>query len=150
MKHTFLFLILGCAASLSFAGQTDNAPASGDVIKELSKRSGLSVSELKDLLSDCDANQQSMYFCAYRDLVAADLVLKHVIREKEKAFPSCKSTIDADVSSWEKERNRGCEKSASKEYGEGSMKPTAEVMCITFETQKMTQRIQKIQGCDLH
>jgi uncharacterized protein YecT (DUF1311 family) len=142
--------MLAGAMSVTYAASTNYTPAQEEVLKELSKRSGLPESDLQAILSDCQADQQSMYFCAYRDLVAADIELKHAVIEKEKAFPSCKSSIDAKIAKWERARDLGCEKSANKQYGEGSLKPTAEAMCSTFETEKMTKRIQNMQRCDPH
>ena len=146
MKSTLLLLIL---ASLANTAPTDYTPAPGEVVMELSKRSGLPESDLKGLLSNCNANQKSMYFCANRDFVAVDLMLKHAVIKKEKAYPSCKSSLDAKISKWERKRGHGCKKSTKDYYGEDSLKPTAEAICVTDETKKMTKRIEAMRGCEL-
>ena len=61
---------------------------------------------------------------AYRDQIAVELTLKHLI------------------SDWEKTRDSVCEKSAQKEFGNGSMRPTAVAVCVTAETKKMIERIE--------
>ncbi|WP_052135311.1 lysozyme inhibitor LprI family protein [Collimonas arenae] len=119
-----LFLALIAASSLVSAAPR-YVPAEGDVLVELSHRSNLPEADLKQSLANCDANQTNTNLCAYRDQVAADLTLKHAVAE------------------WEKARDAGCAKSAEREYGGGSLKPTAQAMCVTAETKKMIQRVER-------
>ena len=62
----FLAPLLGAAASAdagSPAG-THRESSPSEVLAELSRRSGMPEAELRMLIADCSANQQSMYFCA--------------------------------------------------------------------------------------
>jgi uncharacterized protein YecT (DUF1311 family) len=88
-----------------------------------------------------------MYFCAYRDLVATDLDLKHAVIAKEERLPACKAAIEAMGSRWEADRDHACEKSALTEWGEGSMKPTAQTLCAVAETNRMVKRVQGMKDC---
>lgn len=118
------------------------------VLLELSHRSGLPEDELNKLLANCDMDQQSMYFCAWRDQVIADRTLKRAMTNKEDKIPACKAAIESKIASWEQSRDKSCEKSAKKEWGNGSMKPTAQIKCVASETLKMVKRLGVMRGCD--
>jgi len=96
------------------------------VLGELSQRSKLPEAELKQILSNCDINQTNTNLCAYRDQIVVELTFKHAIDE------------------WEKARDTDCAKSAERDYGGGSMKPTAQAICVIAETKKMIQRIRRV------
>ncbi len=83
---------------------------------EIAVRSGLPASEVNALLSDCDSNQTSMNFCAWRDL-------------------------DAQIAKWKRARDASCEKSTRNAWGDGSMRPAAQAICATEATKKMTKRL---------
>ena len=117
------------------------------VLVELSQRSGLSGSELAKILSDCNGTQQSLYFCAWRDQIGSTLALQRVLSDKHLKFPACKAFMNSRIESWTSSRDRFCARSAKKEFGEGSMKPTAQAMCVTAETIKMTTRLERLNGC---
>jgi uncharacterized protein YecT (DUF1311 family) len=134
----------------SVAAAPVKAPNDHEIMGELSRRSGLPESNLESLLADCNASQQSIYFCAYRDFVAADMVFKRALAAKEQALPDCKSAIDNRAAQWEKSRDHRCEQDAIKEFGDGSMRPTAQALCATAETKRMTNRLGKISRCDGH
>lgn len=115
--------------------------------EEIAKRSGLPLDEVSALLSDCDASQTSMNFCAWRDLIVAEQELQRVVAEKHAASPACKYVSEADIARWKKTRDRACQKSAQKEWGSGSMEPTAHAVCATAETTRMTAEI-RASKCD--
>ncbi|MFC5474774.1 lysozyme inhibitor LprI family protein [Paraherbaspirillum soli] len=131
-----LLLILLAAASVANASPR-YAPPDGEVLTELSRRSNLPEADLRQSLAKCDANQTNTNLCAYRDQVAADLALKHVVAEKVSRLPKRAQVIDDKVAKWEKSRDASCAKSAEREWGNGSMKPAAQAMCVTAETKKM-------------
>jgi len=122
MKKYLLFSLIGVSALVSATPQY--APPDDEILTELSHRSGLPEAELKQSLGNCDANQTNTNLCAYRGQIAADLTLKHAIIE------------------WQKSRDAACAKSAEREFGSGSMIPTAQAMCVTAETKKMIRRVQ--------
>jgi hypothetical protein len=153
MKKIILFVFLGSVTPIAIAAGPASGtyiPAPRDVLSELSRRSAVPEAELKDLLSDCNAGQQNMYFCAYRDLVASDLVLKHAVVAKQQQLPACKAAIEAKISRWKRDRDRVCENAAFREWGEGSMKPTAQALCAVDETNRMVKRVQGIRSCSNH
>ena len=120
------------------------------VLGELSQRSGLPDVELSNLLADCNANQQSMYFCAWRDQIAAARAFGRALADKQQKMPQCKTAIESKVANWTRSRDQSCDKSATKEWGEGSMKPTAQAICVTAETMRMTKRLERMNGCKFH
>ncbi|MGN8138760.1 hypothetical protein ACTJLC_29105 [Paraburkholderia sp. 22099] len=81
------FVALAFACSSAFAGTPDPA----DVI---SRQSGLPASEVQGMLANCDANQTSLNFCAWRDKVIAEQKLQDVVDEKSAKSPSCKARLE--------------------------------------------------------
>ncbi|KUZ70564.1 lysozyme inhibitor LprI family protein [Burkholderia ubonensis] len=129
----FAFLLLLVASATALAEQT---PAD-----EISARSGLPASEVSALLADCESNQTSMNFCAWRDQIVAERELQHVVDRQASEHPERKAALDAKIAKWKKARDASCEKSARKEWGEGSMRPAAQAICATASTKKMTKRL---------
>ncbi|KVC79324.1 lysozyme inhibitor LprI family protein [Burkholderia ubonensis] len=130
-KLAFLLLLL--ASATAFAEQT---PAD-----EISARSGLPASEVSALLADCDSNQTSMNFCAWRDQIVAERELQQVVDQQVSEHPERKAPLEAKIAKWKKARDASCEKSARKEWGEGSMRAAAQEICATASTKKMTKRL---------
>ncbi|MCQ8895097.1 DUF1311 domain-containing protein [Limnobacter humi] len=87
------------------------------------------------MLSNCDATQQSMYFCAWRDLLQAEQQLDTFVAKPENASASCRKSIERGLSQWRKKRDAHCKAQTLQEFGEGSMGPTADLMCRTQATQ---------------
>jgi uncharacterized protein YecT (DUF1311 family) len=121
------------ASVSAFAGQT---PAD-----ELSARSGLPASDVNALLANCDANQTSMNFCAWRDQIVAERELQQIVEQRERAHPERKAALDARIKKWKKARDASCEKSAERAWDGGSMRPTAQAICATAATKKMTKKL---------
>ncbi|KVN98931.1 hypothetical protein WJ70_04470 [Burkholderia ubonensis] len=130
-KLAFLLLLL--ASATAFAEQT---PAD-----EISARSGLPASEVSALLADCDSNQTSMNFCAWRDQIVAERKLQQVVDQQVSEHPERKAALEAKIAKWKKARDASCEKSARKEWGGGSMRPAAQAICATASTKQMTKRL---------
>jgi len=124
-----------------------NTQKTAAVLAELSQKSGLPEADLNDLLADCHANQQSMYFCAWRDQIAADKKLRRALTEKKQKIPACKNFLESKIAAWIRFRDQSCDKSTRKEWGEGSMRPTARAICVTKETARMTKRLERIHTC---
>ncbi|MFM0472301.1 lysozyme inhibitor LprI family protein [Paraburkholderia strydomiana] len=127
--------MLALACSSAFAHADDPA----DVI---SKQSGLPSSEVQGMLANCDANQTSMNFCAWRDRVVAEQRLQDAVAEKEKKFPGCKASLERKIAAWKKRRDASCKKSAEAENGGGSIVPMEIAACQAAETDRMTKVIR--------
>ncbi|WP_126285369.1 lysozyme inhibitor LprI family protein [Burkholderia stagnalis] len=132
-KLAFGLLLLASASA--FAEQT---PAD-----EISARSGLPASEVNALLADCDSNQTSMNFCAWRDQLVAERELQQVVDRQISEHPERKAALEAKVAKWKKARDASCEKSARKEWGDGSMRPAAQAICATAATTKMAKTLSR-------
>ncbi|WP_431819684.1 lysozyme inhibitor LprI family protein [Burkholderia sp. F1] len=132
MRKIVVGLLL-CASAHVFADQT---PA-----EEISARSGLPASEVNALLANCDSNQASMNFCAWRDQIVAERELRQVVDQQITEHPKRKAALEAKVAKWKKARDASCEKSARKEWGDGSMRPAAQAICATASTKIMTKKL---------
>ena len=149
--RTLLALALCSITTSTLAGEGRQADTANReqtaVLVELSRKSGLAAGDLSKILSDCDVNQQSMYFCAWRDQIGAGLALDRVLADQLQKFPACKDFMESRVANWARSSDASCVKSASRAFGNGSMKPTAQAMCMTAETLKMTKRMERLNGC---
>lgn len=142
------YVVMASSAAIGQATRShENADESAAVLSELSRRSALPESELTQLLANCGANQMSMNICAWRDEMVAERELKKVVAEKISRVPECGASIESKVAAWEHVRDSGCEKSATKDYDDGSIKPMAQAMCMKDETVKMTKRVKRIKKC---
>ena len=117
------------------------------MLTELSQRSGIAESELGGLLANCDASQTSMNFCHWRDQIVAERGLNRAVADKVAQLPKCSGAIESKLTAWRWSRDTGCEKSATKDYGGGSMKPMVQAMCMQAETLKMAKRVTRMRGC---
>lgn len=132
MKKHLLWMLL----VVSGAAVADQSPAD-----EISARSGLPASEVTALLNNCDGSQTSMNFCAWRDQIVAERELQQVVDKQVAEHPERKIGLEAKVVKWKKARDTSCEKSARKEWGDGSMRPAAQAICATAATKRMTKRL---------
>jgi hypothetical protein len=85
-----------------------NVPGGSDAQTRISKASGLPLATIQRMLSDCDADQQSMNFCAWRDRVDAEDALSITTATWDKKSPACKSAVSEQVARWMHMRNRKC------------------------------------------
>lgn len=148
MKRVLVALLAVLAVSgASAAHPASYEPSPREVLVALAQRSGMSEDELRGLLSRCEASQLAMNICAHRDFVVADLKLKHAVAGKVQQLPACKERLEARIARWEVTRDRGCKRSASKDYGGGSLEQTAESMCIEHEIVQMTKQVERQRVC---
>lgn len=148
MKRLLIALLAVAVVSGASAGAAAKyEPDSQEVLAALAKRSGLPEDELRGLLSRCEESQSAMNICAHRDVVVADLTLKHAVAAKVRQLPTCKESLEARIARWEAARDRGCKRGAVKDYGAGSLEPTAESMCLVHETVQMTKRVERQRDC---
>lgn len=148
MKSKLTALLLYAITITALAKAGAYTPTQQQILTELSQRSGLPIDNLQDLLADCDADQQSMYFCTYSDQVVADLKLQHTLSLKQQQLPHCQTELLDQVESWENKRDQSCAQSAAKEWGDGSMKPTAELICSVSATNHFNEQLKRIDSCD--
>jgi hypothetical protein len=132
-----------CFLALSLAGSVPahSQPAAAPVMQELARRSGLGEPELTLMLDRCEATQQNMYFCAWRDLIAVELDLDRLIGSAERQKPSC-AIVQSDLTRWKQRRDHACETAARREWGEGSMSPTAQLLCEADATRGLADRLK--------
>jgi uncharacterized protein YecT (DUF1311 family) len=132
MRRLFVALALVSSAALAAASNPTDVIAT---------RSGLPASEVDAALSHCDAKQMSMNLCAWRVQIVAEQKLKQVVKGKAAVSATCKAALEKRLTTWRKRRDANCEKSASQEWGGGSMLATAVAMCKTVETERMSKAI---------
>jgi uncharacterized protein YecT (DUF1311 family) len=147
MKRGLLALLLGCAISAVAAPLPIGAPSDDEVLAILVQQSKLPASDIAELLSDCDAGQLSMEFCASRDVVRAELRLQRTVSEKERQSPSCKPVLDVKLKQWERNRNTACARSAARKFGGGSMERTVKQQCISDRVEQDRERVQRMVDC---
>ncbi|RQS19100.1 lysozyme inhibitor LprI family protein [Burkholderia sp. Bp8998] len=129
----YCFLLLVTVSATTWAGQTP--------VDEIAARSGLPASEVGALLGNCDASQTSMNFCAWRDQLVAERELQQAIDTQIATHPERRVALEARIAKWGKARDASCEKSARKEWGDGSMRPAAQATCAAAVTKKMTKKL---------
>ncbi|MCC8394294.1 lysozyme inhibitor LprI family protein [Paraburkholderia sp. MMS20-SJTR3] len=132
MKYLTLALVLvgACASALA-----------ADPVEEIAKRSGLPASEVTATLADCEANQTSMNFCAWRDQIVSEQKLELAVAAKAGSSAACEKALKKKIAVWKKRRDAECSRSASRQWGGGSMLPTAAATCKTAETDRMRETI---------
>ncbi len=131
--YAFVSLVLLVASGYALAEQT---PAD-----EIAARSGLPASEVNALLAQCDSDQTSMNFCAWRDQLVAERELRQQVERQEHEHPERKKALDARIAKWKKARDVSCEKAARDEWDGGSMKPAAPAICVTAATKEVTKNL---------
>lgn len=94
------------------------------------------------MLANCDANQTSLNFCAWRDRFVAEQKLQDAIDEKLAKSPGCKSGLEKKVAAWKKRRDATCKKSAEAENGGGSIVPMEIAACEAAETDRMAKVVR--------
>ncbi|WP_118179517.1 lysozyme inhibitor LprI family protein [Paraburkholderia phosphatilytica] len=128
----FVFLSLTCFAL--------NARAQSDA-DEISQQSGIPASEVGAMLTHCDANQMSINMCAWRDRIVAERKLQRAVATKGTMNAGCPQPMNARIDAWKQERDQTCARKAQKQYGGGTMQQSAQTMCETAATKRMTGRI---------
>jgi uncharacterized protein YecT (DUF1311 family) len=144
MKRMLVAMLLCCPVMSTVAGTkhlATNTQEAAAVLDELSQRSGLPKADLNRLLADCNASQQNMNFCAWRDKIAADRAFRRVLDEKEQRMPKCKASLESRAASWIKFRDQSCDK-ATKKWEGGSIRPLEQAVCLSSETQAMTKQLK--------
>ncbi|CAG9255727.1 lysozyme inhibitor LprI family protein [Paraburkholderia caribensis] len=131
----FAILFLGGLVCTSLHAATVNP------IDEIAGRSGLPASEVAALVANCDASQTSMNFCAWRDQVVAEQNLHLAVSRKEADSPACKARLEEQVSKWTSQRDSACKRQSEREWGKGSMRQTAQTICMSKETERLVGKV---------
>ena len=118
-----------------------------DALNELHKHTQISYQELKQYMSNCDASQQSMYFCAWKDYIIARNRLHTLIDKKKILLNGCAGELQSKVDDWEKPLYRYCRKLSIQAWGEGSMQPTDQMVCMSSATEAYNKKIDAINDC---
>jgi len=139
--------LLPVALLLLCAGLAGCATHQASVVEELSRRSRIPTSELKELLANCDRTQVSMNICAFRDFVATDLELDAALEAKRKSMPrQCQAEMDRTQAAWETERDRACDEETEADEG-GSMRPMLISSCKTTAARERIPRVKSMRSC---
>lgn len=137
----------GGAAVSPVSASRDVSPDHSKVMEELSARSRIPTSELRQLLDDCERTQRSMNICAFRNFVAWDLELDAALKAKrESASLQCRADLDRAHAAWEAERDRACYEETEVDAG-GSMRPMLISGCKTDLTRARLVFVGKMDAC---
>ncbi|MCC8405342.1 DUF1311 domain-containing protein [Paraburkholderia sp. MMS20-SJTN17] len=133
MKCLVVTLTLGSTSALATRAAS---------VDEIANRSGLPTSEITAAQSNCEADQTGMNLCAWRDQIIAEQRLEQqVVDVMAGTSTACRTALERKIAAWKKRRDTNCTRSASDEWGNGSMLPTAVSMCKTAETERMRKAI---------
>jgi uncharacterized protein YecT (DUF1311 family) len=122
-------------------------PDQAKVVEELSARSRIPTSELRQLLDDCERTQLSMNICAFRNFVASDLELDAALKaRRESASQQCRDDMDRAHAAWEAERDRACYEETEVDEG-GSMRPMLISACKTDATKARILLLKEMDLC---
>lgn len=120
-----------------------------DVVSELSRRSGISVSELRELLADCSRHQLSMNICMFREFVAADMEMNAAYAKALARMPDrCRIIFKSEHDEWTRQRDTQCNNQADDETGgSGSMRPMIYSSCRATATKQRINVVKTIKNC---
>lgn len=113
----------------------------------LVRASGLPAAEISQLLADCGASQQSMYFCAWRDQLEADHRLEDALATKISGSPQCKEALENQFAKWQHKRAQQCRADAAAQNDGGSLQRTAELICVRAATEAVLSRLSRTATC---
>lgn len=147
MKPAALLFASCCGLLISGLAQGSGPQDDKDAIKTLLALSKLPEAELNEMLADCNADQQSMYFCAWRDKIVAERSLDRVAAERKAAMPACSAAVDEWIRLESVRRDKTCTKQASTNFGGGSLEPTARMTCTKDATNNLRKKLAEIDDC---
>lgn len=118
------------------------------VLITLSRRSAISIEDIKAMLSDCHGSQMSMSLCSSRSSIEADHAMRSVLAKKLEALPLCRETFQASQANWEKDRDGRCKKEADGGAEDVSVRPMVFSTCQARATEQRTMQLKSIKSCD--
>lgn len=139
---------LTCLVLAGLAGAAAAADADADAAtQEWVRRSGLPSADVHRLLANCNASQQSMTFCAWRDTIAAQSRLEHTLSERQPGAGPCFAAQRDALQRRLERRTSACARSAQREWGEGSMRETARLRCELGAIERASREARTIGVC---
>lgn len=137
-------LLAGLAGA---AGAVAADPDADAATQELVRRSGLPSADVQRLLANCDASQQSMAFCAWRDTIAAQSRLEHTLSERQPGAGPCFAAQRDALQRRLARRTSACARSAQRDWGEGSMRETARLHCELGAIERASREARTVGVC---
>jgi hypothetical protein len=147
VKPAALLLASCCGLLMPALAQGSGPQDDKDAAKTLLVLSKLPEAELNEMLADCNADQQSMYFCAWRDKIVAEHALDRVAAEKKIAMPACAAAVDQWIHSALEQRDQTCAKDARKNFAGGSLESTSRIACATNATSHLRNKLAAVDDC---
>ena len=144
MKIVFLPAML-VAGSVLAAEPADLSPT--DPAAELAKQSGLPLEEISRLLKDCDADQQSMNFCAWRDQTQAEDMIRLSVAHLQTKLPSYHDCISAKAAQTVQHIKRKCTTDAHRDYAGGSVETYQRTQCIASSEAAYARSLERMTSC---
>jgi uncharacterized protein len=118
------------------------------VLITLSRRSAISIEDIKAMLSDCHGSQMNMNLCAFRSSIEADQAMRSVLAKKLETLALCRETFQASQDNWEKDRDSRCKKEADGKTEDVSVRPMILSTCQARATEQHTMQLKSIKSCD--
>lgn len=118
------------------------------VLITLSRRSAISVEDIKAMLSDCHGSQMNMNLCSSRSSIEADQAMRSVLAKKLEALSLCRETFQTSQANWEKDRDSRCNKEADGGAEDASVRPMILSTCQARATEQRTMQLRSIKSCD--
>lgn len=141
-----------CAALVALLSGLAGAAAAADAdsdaaAQEVARRSGLPAADVQRLLADCQASQQSLYFCAWRDTIVAQARLERTLAERQRAAGPCSAAQRDALQRRVKRGTAACERAARQEWGEGSLRDTARLHCEAGVVERAVRAARTVGVC---
>lgn len=118
-----------------------------EVFSELSRRSGISESELTELFRDNADTQWALNMGWFGSFIAVDLKLKKMLAKRVATMPGCRASLEASHAEWERSRDKDCKRAADDEAEGGSMVPMLIAMCQADATKKRIVYLKTLKTC---
>jgi uncharacterized protein YecT (DUF1311 family) len=139
MKKRWLLGLMLAASIPAFAADQTST-------QELAARSQLPLRDVQPMLANCDLGDQStqgIYYCAWRDLIAAERDLQKIVDQRSNRLPERKAALNARIAHWKKARDANCKKIAHHDWAGGSEEPVAAMICRAADAQGMVKAMKK-------
>ena len=118
-------------------------------LPELSRRSGYSIEETKEVLGNCIENNLTMKMCSHlfslRTRIAMDSALAKTL---EILPPDCRDKLQTAQQKWEKNMQNQCEKEAHEEFGDGSYFTLSYNSCMELGIEARTSQLRTKKSCE--
>jgi uncharacterized protein len=118
-------------------------------LSELSRRSGYSNEEIKEVLGNCNKNNWSMKTCSYLFSLHFRVSMDSALAQKLEVLPLvCRDKLQSAQKQWEENMQSQCNKEAQEEFGDGSYTTLSYNSCMELGIKARTAQIQSIKSCE--